>query len=1109
MGKTEAAVTRKKGRGIAARYRNANMGILILVLIVMIVSLLLILARVIEDSSRNYARFYSEETVEKFRLHISKNLSLMEQIANAPEIVNWLASEENYREKYAAYRRLMDFSGMLNDATLHIVVSDSQNEYFFTETTNFAAFNIPDFLEPGDEENQWYADFIDSNDAYTIAIDREKYTDITRLWINHKIVKNGELLGVMRCGLPIADVQNELLGHLVSTNVRGVIINQYGVIQMTSDGADQWHDVRQIRASTAFTAAVDAYLERVEQDRDTYNESVIVRLSGGLFEYMALKPIADTDWSVITFYNMNFIVDAWQFTVLLAAILSAFVLYIIINRRILRRIVFAPLSRLADSLSAVDEGVSVIFGLEREDELGDLARNIDDMRGRLVAFNAEILRSADALLHKDALMRVVNDVAAILMRSETDEFSVNLLQCMGMMANCVSAGRMYIWKNFETDGALHCACMFEWSSDASAPPLADTPASIPYAEMTSGWLETLSGGICINGIVGDMPPLAWQYLTSRRIRSLLVVPIILRDQFWGFVGFDDCYRERIFSQDEENILRSGSLLIINALLLNEYILDMVRLQKELESAAGEAREANRAKSNFLSNMSHEMRTPMNAIIGMTNIGKSAAGVEKKDNAFTKIENASNHLLGVINDVLDMSKIEANRFELSEAEFDFEKMLQQVVNVINFRIDEKHQHFFIFFDIKIPKVLKGDDQRLAQVIINLLSNAVKFTPDNGNIRLEARLEKMEDDEYIVKVEIIDSGIGISLEQQARLFNSFVQAESTTNRRFGGTGLGLAISKYIIELMGGEIWIESEIGKGATFAFTIRLKRGEEKRDNTFLSDVNWKEIRMLAVDDDLDMLEYLKSIADAYEITCDTAKDTAEAINLIHRNGPYHVCFVNDLMPGMNGIAFSEKIREQGDTNVVIMLSSTSSNTIEDEAHNVGVDHFLQKPILPSSILETIGRCIGFIASEGKTVGRETGFFKGCCILLVEDVEINREIVQSMLEFTGVEIHCAENGVEAVRIFSTDPDRFDMIFMDIQMPEMDGFEATRRIRSLDSAKAREIPIIAMTANVFREDVEMCIQAGMNGHLGKPLNFDEIMARLETALKGAGYPPRQSQ
>jgi len=395
----------------------------------------------------------------------------------------------------------------------------------------------------------------------------------------------------------------------------------------------------------------------------------------------------------------------------------------------------------------------------------------------------------------------------------------------------------------------------------------------------------------------------------------------------------------------------------------------------LTRAKERAEMASRAKGDFLSRMSHEMRTPMNAIIGMTTLAQTSSDLDRKNYCLSKIEEASIHLLGVINDILDMSKIEANKFELSSVAFEFEKALSKATSVVNFRAEEKHQTLSISLEDNIPRILIGDDQRLAQVMVNLLSNAVKFTPEHGSVELNAHLLQEEDGFCTIQVQVTDTGIGVSEEAKARLFHSFEQADGSTTRKFGGTGLGLAISKNIVEMMGGKIWVESEVGNGSKFIFTVRLKRG-----------------------------------GDEGVVQTDTSADTSVV------------------------------------------------STEDDAVHHL----------------------------------------HGHRIILAEDVEINREIVVALLEPTGLLIDCAENGAIAFELFKANPESYHLIFMDLNMPEMDGYEATRLIRSLSSPWAKQVPIIAMTANVFREDIEKCIAAGMNDHLGKPLEFDEVIVKLQKYL-----------
>jgi|GEM_PF-4339343 len=516
---------------------------------------------------------------------------------------------------------------------------------------------------------------------------------------------------------------------------------------------------------------------------------------------------------------------------------------------------------------------------------------------------------------------------------------------------------------------------------------------------------------------------------------------------------------------------------------------------ELKEQTEAAQQASMAKSDFLSNMSHEIRTPMNAIIGMTAIAKNAHELSRKDYCLKKIEVASAHLLNVINDILDMSKIEAKKFELSMESFVFERVLQRVANVIGFRVDEKHQNFTVHIDKDIPLRLIGDDQRLSQVITNLMSNAVKFTPEGGSIQLNARLAGERAGICTVEIEVKDTGIGISEEQQKKLFSSFVQAESSTTRKYGGTGLGLAISKHIVEMMGGKIRVESEPGKGSTFAFTIQAQRVLEATDSLAQMGVNWANMRVLVVDDSKDTRDYFADIMQRFSSRCDVAASGEEACALVEKHGEYNLYFVDWQMPGMDGIALAQRINAmQTAKSVIIMISAGEWDEIEDTARSVGITRFLPKPLFPSSIADCINECLGSDSALRDSEDNYAGLFEGCHILLAEDVEVNREIAITLLEPTGIVIDTAENGRIAYEMFRRTPKKYDLILMDVQMPEMDGLEATKLIRELDSKWAKKIPIVAMTANVFKADIEKCLKCGMNDHLGKPIMYDKLIAKL---------------
>jgi PAS domain S-box-containing protein len=529
--------------------------------------------------------------------------------------------------------------------------------------------------------------------------------------------------------------------------------------------------------------------------------------------------------------------------------------------------------------------------------------------------------------------------------------------------------------------------------------------------------------------------------------------------------------------------------------------ELMRAKLEAEHARAQAEQSSRAKSDFLSRMSHEMRTPMNAIIGMTSIAKSAKDLERKEYCLDKISEASIHLLGVINDILDMSKIEADKFELSFSDFNLERMLQRVTNVINFKVEEMEQNLLVEISPDMPARIVSDEQRLAQVITNLLSNAVKFTPEGGMISLSVRSLSEEDGVSTIRVEVRDTGIGISPEQQAKLFKSFEQADGSISRKYGGTGLGLAISKRIVDLMGGRIWVESDLGRGSSFIFEIRAETPKCERGALLPPGVNWRNLRVLAVDDSPEVLELIKTILEPYGVSCETTLYPSEALRLVREGAgrPFDVILVDWRMPEMDGIELCREInRGDGRHPVVIMISATEWGEISSDAREAGVSRFLQKPLFPSAVFNCINECMGFESQADEASSDEAspaaGIFARRRALLAEDVKINREIVAALMEDTEITLDFAEDGVKAVEKFSIDPEGYDLVLMDVQMPNMDGYEATRRIRSSGLPCSKTIPIIAMTANVFREDIERCRDAGMDDHIGKPIDMEEVISKL---------------
>ena len=696
-------------------------------------------------------------------------------------------------------------------------------------------------------------------------------------------------------------------------------------------------------------------------------------------------------------------------------------------------------------------------------------------------------------VHHSELIEITNKVASALLAPVNDDnFEESLIECMGLIGKHTDTDRVQIWQNKTVDNALYYALKYNWASDNVDKNLLPIGTSLSYSV---AWKEIFLRSGTINGPVSKLEPEDREAMESIGLKSTLTIPLYSRGEFWGLACIDDCRAERVFSDDEVNMLTSAGLMLVNSITRHEQSIQLGKMNEQLADALERATVASKAKSDFLSNMSHEIRTPMNAIIGMTSIGMQAKDVEQKNYALSKIEGASIHLLGVINDVLDISKIESGKFELSPSDFNFEKMLIRVISVISMRVDEKGQDLSVYVDRDIPQFMFGDDQHLAQVITNLLGNAIKFTPAEGKIKLQTYYMGEENGICEIKIAISDTGIGISPEQQAKLFQSFQQAENSTSRKYGGTGLGLAISKNIVEKMDGTIWVDSELGKGATFTFTVKMSHGETK---TVPTEVDWSTIRILAVDDDPYILQDFKGIVEKFGGYCDVAVSGMEALALIEQKGDFNLFFVDWKMPDMNGIELTAELRKNiGATRdvFVVMVSAVDYSVISESAKEAGINMFLQKPLFPSTVLDAVSSLLGHTPKEIEDPADSIdGIYKGRHILLAEDVEINREIVIALLAPTCLEIDCAENGEEAVRMFIESHDKYEVILMDMQMPEMDGLEATRRIRAYNVQNAKSIPIIAMTANVFREDIQNCLAAGMNDHIGKPLIFEEVLKKL---------------
>jgi len=549
--------------------------------------------------------------------------------------------------------------------------------------------------------------------------------------------------------------------------------------------------------------------------------------------------------------------------------------------------------------------------------------------------------------------------------------------------------------------------------------------------------------------------------------------------------FSIIFKEIVLS----NKMTENSVLII--------AVDITSLMKEKENAQAAAK----AKSDFLSRMSHEMRTPMNAIIGMAKISETTDDVPKLKHCLSTIGTSSWHLLGIINDVLDMSKIEAGKFELENVPMNIEKTLMNVCNIIIDNMEKKNLKFNVVLSKDLDLNYIGDDLRLAQVITNLLSNAVKFTPEGGKITLTVEKTGQKENISTLRFSISDTGIGMTGEQINRLFNAFEQADGSVSRKFGGTGLGLVISKSIIEKMDGCIWVESEIGIGSTFSFEVNFECTFHQ-DTVIFDGIRPEDIRLLIVENDDDVREHFLSITESFGINTDAAASVDETLALaeaaVNTGRAYDIVFLAYEMPGTNGIDFVNKLGDKIDKNTVIIITTYLEwQQIEKFALENNITRYIAKPLFPSSVLDAINDIVGTTLKSldiKTSVTENVPDLSDVRIILAEDVEINQEIFLALLEETRISVDIAENGLVAVEKFRENYDQYDLIIMDVQMPEMDGYQATRTIRALDIPKAKTIPIIAMTANVFKEDIDHCLESGMNDHLAKPIDEKSVIEKI---------------